>query len=142
MGMYTGIRFSGIVKPEFREGFEDIALGGDWENSPHEILRRFDQVDRASFIPNGVLCYMPWKDDCPIYGTPKWNEETGEWKFQCSLKNYSCTIEEFFELIPYFIESIEHLEYFYEEDTYSQQYDLVNGEVIRINTKCNQYGEE
>jgi hypothetical protein len=69
-----------------------------------------------------------------------YNEETGYWAFQCSLKNYGCEIEQFFELLPYFIESIEHLEYFYEEDDYSQRFELVNGEVVRTNVEFIKYG--
>ena len=33
MGVYTGIRFKGYVKSNFRDDFEKIALNGEWENS-------------------------------------------------------------------------------------------------------------
>lgn len=39
MGMYTGLRFKGIVKEKFRKDFEDIALYGDWENSNNKVFR-------------------------------------------------------------------------------------------------------
>ena len=31
MGMYTGLRFKGTVKKEFRDSFEDIAMNGNWK---------------------------------------------------------------------------------------------------------------
>jgi hypothetical protein len=61
--------------------------------------------------------------------------------FQCSLKDYDDTYEEFFKLAPYFIENIEHCETFYEENTYSEKYDLVDGEMKITNIEFNKYGE-
>lgn len=151
MGMYTGIRFKGVVKPEFRKDFRDIAMGGMWEESNDERFKEYSTIDRYSFIPCGALAYMPdsWEEDyindngarelefgeyfrkVATDGFERqYNENTGYWAFQCSLKNYSDTIEYFFELIPYFVESIEHLEYFYEEWRYSTKYELINGKVL------------
>ena len=59
MGMYTGLRFKGIVKEEFRNEFENIALRGDWEESENEVFKEFGNVSRAGFIPCGALAYMP-----------------------------------------------------------------------------------
>lgn len=149
MGMYTGIRFKGTVAERFRKGFEVIAMEGEWDNFDDEYFDEFsDNNSRSSFIPRGGLYYMPkqWETGtCPNEVATdgferSYNEETGYWTFQCSLKNYGCEIEQFFELLPYFIESIEHLEYFYEEDDYSQRYELVNREVIRTNVEFIKYG--
>jgi hypothetical protein len=65
MGMYTGLRFKGTVKENFREEFENIALTGEWENAIDEKIKNFSNVSRASFIPCGVLNYMPssWEDE-------------------------------------------------------------------------------
>ncbi len=158
MGMYTGIRFKGYVKPEFREEFEDIALSGDWEESNVDEFRDFGRnVGRSSFIPCGSLSYMPdeWEeyDSSLTYLTSEWfdsakdtdgfnrtyDKETGYWTFQCSLKNYESEIEEWFDILPLFIEKIEHLEYFYEEWDYSSKYDLVNGEIECVNKEFINY---
>ena len=67
MGMYTGLRFKGIVKEKFREDFEDIALYGDWEKSDNEIFRQFGNVPRSRFIPCGGLAYMPDKWEIEVF---------------------------------------------------------------------------
>jgi len=157
MGMYTGIRFKGYVKKEFRDSFEDIALQGDWNKSNDCVFNKFGQIGRSGFIPCGSLSYMPdeWeiydetlKGTDKYYGSAKdtdgferiWNKENGYWSFQCSLKNYESEIEFWFDIVPYFIEKIEHLEYFYEEWNYSEQYDLVDGEIVMVNEKFIKYG--
>lgn len=160
MGMYTGIRFKGYVKPEFREEFESIAVNGEWENSNDEVFKKFGEIGRSHFIPCGSLSYMPdeWEkydDTLKEYSDEwfksrkdtdgfnrTWNKETGYWTFQCSLKNYEDEIEEWFKIVPYFIERIEHLEYFYEEWSYSYKYDLINEEVKLIDDKFIKYQEE
>ncbi len=160
MGMYTGIRFKGYVKPEFRTKFEDIALSGEWEDSEIEEFREFGKgFNRASFIPCGSLSYMPdewesYNDKFQKYSDEWWrsvrdtdgfertyNKDTGYWTFQCSLKNYEDEIENWFELVPLFIERINHLEYFYEEWEYSDKYDLLNGEVICVDREFIKYNE-
>lgn len=145
MGMYTGLRFKGTVKKEFRDTFEDIALNGSWEDSDDREFWMFGSNNwRASFIPCGSLCYMPnswekyendeyWNGIATDGFGRTYNKETGYWTFQCSLKNYEDTIEEFLELLPYFIESVEHVEVFYEEWDYSTKYELVGGKMIETN---------
>lgn len=150
MGMYTGLRFKGVVKEQFRNEFEGIALEGNWEESNDEILRAFGSVSRASFIPCGELSYMPneWETepfDEYCNGTPTdgfdrtYNKETGRWTFQCSLKNYDDTIEQFFKIVPYFIEEIEHAEVFYEEWSHSMRLDIVDGKVEIIDANFIEY---
>lgn len=155
MGMYTGIRFKGYVKPEYRKAMETIAIDGSWNESDIQEFAEFGQIGRSSFIPCGSLSYMPdeWEgapynkyhDGVPTDGFERtYNAGTGYWTFQCSLKNYESEIESFFGLIPLFIEKIEHLEYFYEEWDYSSRYDLYNGMVFKIDNKFikyNDYGE-
>ena len=150
MGMYTGIRFKGIVKEEFRSEFEDIALNGNWEESNNEVFKKFGSVPRASFIPCGALAYMPdeWEEE-PFNeygdGTPTdgfnrtYDKQTGRWTFQCSLKNYNRIIESFFEMVPYFIEEVEHAEVFYEEWSHSKKLDLVDGEMTMADDKFIEY---
>lgn len=139
MGMYTGLRFKGVVKKEFRNNFGSIALNGDWKNSPYWEFSNFGNLFRSSFIPCGMLCYMPEEWDKPNEFGIKYNKNTGYWTFQCSLKNYEHEIEKFFDLVPYFIESVEVAEYFYEEDEWSQLYGLVDGKMVEINNKYIKY---
>lgn len=162
MGMYTGIRFKGYVKEEFRSKFESIAMHGEWEDSEDTKFKDFgDTYSRASFIPCGSLSYMPdeWEKDYIDENGNKqfafanyyiqvatdgfereYNENTGYWAFQCSLKNYEDEIEAFFKLIPYFIEKIEYLEYYYETWTYSYKYELIDGTVALTNDRYKKYG--
>lgn len=152
MGMYTGIRFKGFVKPELRKAMETIAMDGSWDESDISEFKEFGHIGRSSFIPCGSLAYMPDEWEAEPYdkygcGTPTdgfertYDEETGYWAFQCSLKNYESEIESFFDLIPFFIEKIEHLEYFYEEWDYSTKYELINGKVICTDEKFIKYND-
>jgi len=145
MGMYTGIRFKGYVRPKFRKYFEDVAINGSWRLHNDPVIKGFGEIGRSGFIPCGMICYMPdmWEDENEeaTDGFERtYNKETGYWTFQCSLKNYESEIQEWFEIVPYFIEKIEHLEYFYEEWDYSSQYDIVDGEVKLVDDKFEHYG--
>lgn len=150
MGMYTGLRFKGIVKPEFRKELVGIAMFGDWENAESDFFREFGKLGRSSFIPHGALCYMPneWEESIfPHQGVSAatdgfnkiYDEHIGYWSFQCSLKNYENEIEQFFEMIPKFIEKIEHLEYYYEERQFSERYDIIDGKVKMVDGQFIRY---
>lgn len=162
MGMYTGIRFKGTIYERFRKGFGVIAMDGKWENFDDEYFEEFSKLGRSGFIPCGSLAYMPdeWEEDYINANGEReidfgsyykqvatdgfersYNEETGYWTFQCSLKNYESEIEQFFDLIPYFVESIEHIEYFYEEFEYSRKYELIDRKVVLANNKFIAYNE-
>lgn len=146
MGMYTGLRFSGIVKKEYREDIRKITEGARWEECENEMLNRFRLTDRSNFIPNGALCYMPmeWEDpnalaDAEYDFNNRINMETGLWNFQCSLKNYSNTIEIFLKYVAAEIcEAVNHAEVFYEEDEYSTFYkfepecEVVDGKAVVV----------
>lgn len=151
MGMYTGLRFKGYIKKEFRDTFENIALHGDWESSSDIRLASFGDNARASFIPCGILCYMPdeWEVNPYDYDSQAtdgfdrtYNKETGYWTFQCSLKNYELEIEEFLNLMPYFIESVEWCEYYYEEWAYSSKYELIDNTMTCTDTKFIKYRDD
>jgi hypothetical protein len=131
MGNYTGLRFKGVIKKEFRKDFEPIAMEGAWDVAIKDSkFLDFSCDFRASFIPCGALCYMPgsWETDDVIERT--YDQNTGLWTFQCSLKNYGETIENFLEMVPYFIESVEYCEVLYEEWSHSARYELVKGKMI------------
>lgn len=150
LGMYTGIRFKGYVKPEFRGGFEKIAFEGKWEKHRDPILRDFGYEDRSDRIPCGMLAYMPeeWVEWIGNYEGQEihdgfhrqYDPKTGYWAFACSLKNYFGTIDAWIGILPHFIEKIDHLEVLYEEWEYSKQYDIVDGVTTMINDKFIKYG--
>ena len=133
MGDYYSMRFKGIVKGEFRKGFSMVAMDGDWELHPDDKIRSFSNNARFFMIPCGALSYSPstWEQgpfDEFGQGTAtdgferSYNEETGEWAFQCSLKTGS-TIDHFFEeIVPYLCESLEFGEKQWEYDDYSTCY--------------------
>lgn len=149
MGMYTGLRFKGTVKEEFRDKFEDIAMEGRWYESDDYMFYRFSGNSRAQFIPCGCLAYMPeeWEiesiDRKYTIGTDgfhrTYDKESGRWTFQCSLKNYERTIEDFLDMVPYFVEDVEHAEIFYEEWDYSEKWELIDGKMVMTNDKFINY---
>lgn len=158
MGPYTGIRFKGFIKPKFKKGFEIIAINGEWEKHVDPIIKSFGNIGESCFIPNGSLSYMPksWEtkpdSSVEIYSKEwfesmkptdgfetSYDEKTGYWTFQCSLKNHEDEIESFFEILPHFVESIEHLECFCEDWKYSKKYELKNDKIVKINDKFIKY---
>lgn len=149
MGMYTGVRMKVFVKPEFRELIQSINRGAEWSDfiDEYPFLNHYASFGRAGFIPRGTLCYMPdsWEDipkdakGKPDYFKAKATDgferkidiNSGLWTFQCSLKNYEREIECFFaEVLPNIIESAEHIETFYEENSVSTMYDFVDNKII------------
>jgi len=158
MGMYTGLRCKMIVKEEYREELQRLhSEGYEWESSDIDFMRGFGRLGRASFIPCGSLSYMPdewedvpldkngnkdyWKATATDGFERQFNAETGYWSFQCSLKNYENEIEAFFEeVLPEIAESIEHLEYYYEEWTDSILYELRDGKIVKSDKEGIKYG--
>jgi hypothetical protein len=161
MGMYTGLRCKFIVKKEFRPLIKRLMDNGDWTEiaSGYDFIEKFAEYPRADFIPFGALAYMPdeWQY-IPVNENGKYDwdnakatdgfehqfdEKTGYWAFQCSLKNYESTIEAFFTLIvDNIVEKIIHLEKYYEEWTYSERWDFVDGKVRCVDEKFIKYVED
>lgn len=145
--MYTGIRFKGYVKPEFRKEFSKIATSGEWGSAETNFFCNFGEISRSGFIPCGMLCCMPdeWEEgDYPNEkGTDgfdlTYNENSGYWAFQCSLKNYEDEIECFFNMVPKFIDKVEHLEYYYEAWSFSKRYDILDGKVKMVDAQFIEY---
>lgn len=159
MGMYTGLRFKGIVKEEYRDVI-DVLMNDETVDCWEDLLERFDNLEfaedfiyrpRSSMIPFGGLAYMP--DEWEEYINPelgdKWdnlrdadgwersfNKETGYWQFQCSLKNYDGEIKSFVNvLLPVILEKSIYIESKYEESRYGFVYELVDGEMIENENK-------
>jgi hypothetical protein len=149
MGMYTGLRFKGIVKPEYRGMIADISDHGEWEEYMDEYpwLRTFAEKDRSIMIPRGALSYMPdsWEDNSISTAGfhRQFNQETGYWAFQCSLKNYDSEIQEFIEtVVPIIMEETQHIEVLYEEWSGSVLYGLKEGKTVRIGEIKYRYDDE
>lgn len=138
MAMYTGIRFIGYVKEEFREDFNGIALDGNWKESKHKIFRIFGNLPWAALIPSKIIIDMPdeWEETNDFDRT--YDEMTGRWTFQCSMRDSSRFLI-FFSFLPEFIESIEYLEEYYENWDYSRKYELIDDEVVCINREFIEY---
>lgn len=153
MGNYTGIRFKGYVKPEFRNNFDLIAKQGKWESSDDAVLREFGKLSRAAFIPCGPLDSMPseWEQRTrsrtsniiPFKGEMdferQWDKKSGYWVFQCSLKNYQGEIEYWFDILPHFIEKVIYLEQYNEEWLYSERYDLIDNKIQLVDGEFKKY---
>lgn len=151
MGMYTGLRCKCIIKEEFRPLIAKMMKENlDWKDIAEEysFIEEFSKGFRANSIPYGSLCYMPdeWEDrngKATDGFNRQFDEKTGYWAFQCSLKNYKRDIEKFFDLILNNIaEKIIHLEEYYEEWIYSKKYDFVNGKIECVNHQFIKYGVE
>lgn len=144
MGMYTGLRFKGILKEEFVPIIktmmdEHLEWSDLHERYPqYDFLKEFGEYDRADFVPYGGLSYMPncWERQLENSSIEvatdgfdrKLDEETKLWSFQCSLKNYGLTIEKFIELVvPNILDESVHIEKFYEEWERSMFYEYNNG---------------
>lgn len=143
MGMYTGLRFKGIIKKEFINEIKTLFDKHDWSYCSHPELKEFGEFGRSNSIPFGGIAYMPdcWQGE-PYDKTKPWvrpstngfenkfNEITGYWSFQCSLKNYCSELEYFIEeIIPLICKKVFHCEYFYEECTVSTMYYLAEGKI-------------
>ncbi|WP_226465973.1 hypothetical protein [Bacillus subtilis] len=137
MGMHTGLRFKGIVKKEFRGLVKNLMVDRlEWmdiyEHYPQfEFLRVWAGYKRSYRIPFGDLVNMPveWVEDSVKF-KPNFEEDTGLWTFQCSLRNDVGTIEKFFDdIVPRLVEKSIHIERFYEEWSRSQLYEIVDGKV-------------
>lgn len=136
MGMYTGFRFKGIVKKEYKNLIEclhnsALCCNEVWTevyfcNTDIKIEKKileWSRIGRSDFIPFGRHCYMPasWGEQYSNY-----DPITGTWKFSCSLKNYENEIETFMtDLLPYLIEDSSLCETLYEEDRNSKKYIFV-----------------
>lgn len=139
-GVYTGLRFKGVVKQEFRPNFNLIAASGDWLSHPDIAFHEFGKLRNASNIPNGSLQHMPgdWDEDDEEF-LNHFDSLSGVWTFQCSTCNYNQEIEHFFKLLPHFIESVQMIEVFPEEDDYGYRYDLIDGEVKLVDESYKYY---
>jgi hypothetical protein len=134
MGMYTGLRCHVKVKEEFIpiiQNVMDRLEDETWANTGYGFLDEWSKVDRSSFIPFGALAYMPWNENDPFWSRSLTLD--GEWKFQCSLKNYKREIEIFLtEVLPKIIDESYRIEYLYEEWDAPDIYKFIDGNIKLI----------
>lgn len=121
MGDYTELRVRATIKHKYRDLVTELM---DENNKCYwrELVARFPKfmwlrawahkVDCSMMIPFGGSSSFPNDPDW----AHTWNPETGFWQFQCSLKNYEGTIENFLahvlpELAETVHEAYEHYEY-------------------------------
>lgn len=154
MGMYTGLRFKAVIKEEYRPvikkmmddqlNWEELIKVFPWFTIAEALSTSF----RGTSIPYGGLAYMPdsWevlREDHEKYEYSwdkrmdhpeferKFDEETGIWQFQCSLKNYESDIELFLNTVaPAIVQEVIHIESHYEESSYGYLYILQDGKLI------------
>jgi len=149
MGMYTGVRCKVIIKEEYRGEIDKLINDKeDWDELSCDFMKKYGEYSRADFIPYGSLSYMPdeWEDkneEATEGFNRQFNTKSGYLSFQCSLKNYDSTIEEFFEkVLGKITETIIHLEKFYEECDYSQSYKLENNQIVLDSVEFIRYYKE
>lgn len=163
MGMYTGLRFKGIIKEEYRDDINTLINNEEcyeWGSLNHELFKEYDKVSRSSFIPFGGLSYMPdsWEEEIgrkDEYGYEitkdtdgfdrKFDINTGLLTFQCSLKDYDSTIEYFLNNILVVIcEKAYHIEELYEESSISTMYKIEKGILITLDKgiRYNEYDKD
>jgi len=144
MGTYTGLRCKVIVKENYRQLIDYITNVGDWSDIIGiPFVEEFAKLNRSVFIPHGVLEYMPdsWEESTDF--SNDFNNESGLWVFQCSLKNYDNEIEQFFKLVlENIVDRIIHLETFHEEDMYSKRWDFIEGKICCVDHQFINYKEE
>lgn len=133
--MYTGLRIKVTVKEEYRAMISAINGGAAWKDYSEQfpLLAAYASLEAAEYIPRGTSSYMPesWTSNVATEGFERSiNMDTGNWSFQCSLKNIEGEIQLFFsEVLPNIISDAEHIEYRYEESSKSQYYDFVDGTI-------------
>lgn len=141
MGMYTGLRFKAIIKQEYIDDIQKMLKSNNdepWEDCESDVLKSFAKISRSSFIPFGCLAYMPdcWEneDGTDSDGFERdFNNETGRFAFQCSLKNYDETIEYFINnVVPIICDKLIHCETLYEEVNVSTMYGLNDGKIEEL----------
>jgi len=138
MGMYTGLSFVGVVKPdmldELKMILDDSGVDRVWSKAVTPELKKFgDEVGRQSFIPFGSMAYMP----------DEWDNHSGShidghlWTFSCSLKNYEDEISNFMTNIAPLVcieyNAIEHYEEL--EEDYNELW--ITGDIDRSSSTFN-----
>lgn len=89
MSFYFSYRMKGIVKKEFREIFEPIALMGDWKESSDLILRGFGEEEPVTrYVPCGIHMGPKRWDEHPWERS--YDQETGKWICEFGINTSAC----------------------------------------------------
>ena len=126
MGMYTTLKFSGIVKKEYRETIDKVINYEEsdnsnskeskkWKASGVDFMMQFAKFPRADYIPNGGDDFV-------------WDKNTGVWDFTTEVNNYNICFQ-FISIAPLFMDTVSLCKLRYEEfpnwDTYHLQNDAM-----------------
>lgn len=143
MGMYTGIRFVGMLKKDYIDDIEELIDSVDskmdWIKfaEKYPFAKEFSSLPRAQFIPFGAMTYNEDK-----FGTTFSNIVTGDdgsdpygyretLVFQCDFKNYDDEIECFLETVATNLCDKFVAEKWYEENAFPRVY-LYDGKDLKI----------
>ena len=144
MGMYTGLRVRGKIKPELVEALQ-FALnkykepnfrGNQWKVATSEFpilaalpsYSSFMNRERASYIPGLFSGVGDWNVDDPDWQT---SLVDGYLVLQTIIKNYDCELGAFLQLMPDIFETVDHCEELYEEMDMPALFALENDEMVR-----------
>lgn len=153
MGMYTGLRVRGKIKPELVEALQ-FALTkyndpncdeNHWSVAALEfpILAALPSYlpfairERASYIPGLFSGVGDWDAEDPNWPT---SLVDGYLVLQTVIKNYDCEIDAFLQVMPEIFETVDHCEELYCEMDVGALFTLENGEMIQ-KTKEISYSE-
>ena len=94
MGNYTGLRGNIKLKDEYIHHVKEMIENVDfnWSYFLPDRCNKFTYDSRSSFIPFGIICYIPWEET-----TVRVEKDT--LYFACSLKNYNDTIYNFINYV-------------------------------------------
>lgn len=136
MSLYTGIRFKGVVNKDYRSTFKDIALYGIWEIYDFEPFTSFwrDNDRHAAIrIKGAPFLWSKW-EKCDDF-KEGWDTESGYWSFQTMVNHGEELIDDFMNLLPELMESVEYLEILCECEDRSSIYKMQDGKLIHCGYK-------
>lgn len=120
MGDYTLLTVKCKLHKKFIAPISDLVENNlDWsdiiEKYNLNFLRIFASVPRSGLIPNSG--YLSEREIRKVWGK-------GIWEFECELKDYENTIEEFFKVLPYMIDKLYQCETHYDCDYHPKIFKL------------------
>lgn len=143
MGMFTGLRFVGMLKNEYIDDFEELISSVeskmDWIKfaEKYPFAKEFSSLPRADFIPFGAMAYNEDKFGITFSNIISGDDGSDPYAgretlvFQCDFKNYDSEIQCFLETIGTNVCDKFVAEMWYEEDAFPRVY-LYDGKELKI----------
>ena len=145
MGMYTCLKFTGMIKKDFEDEMKNLLnteIDYNWRDfaKKYPFAEEFSELPRADFIPFGAI--TPYNEDKVGCENPKRSIIAGDDSsdpygyrktlvFTCDLKNYDDEIEEFIEEVAVNIFDKFIAEKWYEEFAFPTIY-FYDGKELKI----------